>query len=46
LQEGRAVSKNAIKLLKIMGYEDYIIEDATNSANEFLETGEWKAIKE
>lgn len=44
LQEGRAVSKNAIKLLKIMGYEDVIIEDATNSANEFLETGEWKVI--
>lgn len=45
LHEGRAVSKNAIKLLKIMGYNDQIIEDATNSANEFLECGEWSVIK-
>ncbi len=45
LYDGRAVSKNAIKLLKIMGYEDQIIDDATNSANQFLETGEWSVIK-
>lgn len=44
LHQGRAISKNAIKLLKIMGYEDSIIEDATNSANEFLASGEWSII--
>lgn len=46
LHSGRAVSKNAIKLLKIMGYEDHIIDDATKSANEFLEIGEWSVITE
>lgn len=45
LHEGRAVSRNAIKLLRIMGYKESIIEDATNSANQFLETGEWSKIK-
>ncbi len=46
LHSGRAVSKNAIKLLKIMGYEEQIIDDATNSANAFLESGEWSVITE
>lgn len=45
LQEGRAVSRNAIKLLGIMGYGDEIIEQAANAANEFLETGVWKEIQ-
>lgn len=44
LRHGRAVSKNAIKLLGIMGYEKGIIDDATASANSFLETGEWGVI--
>ncbi|MDD5936292.1 MAG: hypothetical protein PUC65_12175 [Clostridiales bacterium] len=45
LHTGRAVSKNAIKLLKIIGYNDKIIHDATNTANEFLESGEWSIIQ-
>ncbi|HCL02305.1 MAG TPA: hypothetical protein DHW61_07810 [Lachnoclostridium phytofermentans] len=45
LYEGRAVSKNAIKLLSIIGYTDDIIDAATESANEFLEKGEWKVIE-
>lgn len=44
LYEGKAVSKNAIKLLSIMGYSNDIINKATNSANHFLTTGEWKKI--
>jgi len=45
LYEGRAVSKNAIKLLSIIGYTDDITDAATESANEFLEKGEWKVIE-
>ena len=45
LYEGRAISKNAIKLLSIIGYSEDIITEATNSANHFLEVGEWDIIK-
>ncbi|SFR99443.1 MutS-related protein [Anaeromicropila populeti] len=44
LYKGRAVSRNAIKLLEIMGYEKEIIEQATKEANTFLEKGVWNAI--
>lgn len=42
LYEGRAVSRNAIKLLKIMGYDGEIIESAENAAQNFLNTGIWE----
>lgn len=42
LYEGRAVSRNAIKLLGVMGYEKEIICDAEQTAEYFIETGEWK----
>lgn len=45
LYKGRAVSKNAIKLLKIIGYDDKLIKAATNRANSFLETGEWQVFQ-
>lgn len=45
LHDGRAISKNAIKLLSIIGYSEDIITEATNSANHFLEVGEWDIIK-
>ena len=41
LNEGRAVTRNAIKLLGIMGYENKIIQSAENLAIKFLETGNW-----
>lgn len=41
LYKGRAVSRNAIKLLQIIGYEKDIIEHAEWTAAHFLETGEW-----
>lgn len=44
IYEGRAISRNAIKLLGIMGYEEEIIENATNNANEFLENGMWSVM--
>jgi DNA mismatch repair ATPase MutS len=45
LFSGRAISKNAIKLLGVMGYSEEIIDNATNSANQFLEEGIWGILK-
>ncbi|MCR5431265.1 MAG: hypothetical protein K6E95_01765 [Lachnospiraceae bacterium] len=42
LRDGRAVSRNAIKLLSILGYPDEIITTATEMAQNYLETNEWK----
>ena len=39
---GRAMTRNAIKLLKLMGYDNQIIEEAEEAAGRFVETGEWK----
>lgn len=41
LLKGRATTRNAIKLLEVMGYEKNIIEQASQMANTFLETGIW-----
>jgi DNA mismatch repair ATPase MutS len=42
LHEGRATSRNAIKLLRMLGYPTEVIERAEYSAENFLRTGEWK----
>lgn len=42
LYPGRATSRNAIKLLSIMGYDQAIISRAEESAQRFLQTGEWQ----
>lgn len=44
LQSGRAISRNAIKLLGMMGYNDEIIRQAEDMANTFLEEGVWNVI--
>jgi len=44
LLKGRAISRNAIKLLGIMGYSKSIIEQATQAANQFLQEGNWNVI--
>lgn len=41
LHEGRATSRNAIKLLRMLGYPSEIIERAESSAEHFLQNGEW-----
>lgn len=41
LFEGRAISRNAIKLLGVMGYDPWIVERAKKRADRFLEKGEW-----
>lgn len=42
LREGRANSRNAIRLLEIMGYEQSIIQKAQRQAEGFLRQGIWK----
>lgn len=42
LYPGRATSRNAIKLLQIMGYSGQVVESAQEAAAHFLETGEWR----
>jgi len=41
LYEGRAVSRNAIKLLKILAFPAELTEEAELAAEEFLKNGEW-----
>ncbi len=46
LMEGRAVSKNAIKLLEVMGYPGGVTKSASDSAEYFLKEGKWKVLNE
>lgn len=41
LMKGKAATRNAIRLLSIMGYDGQIIERATRQAEQFVETGKW-----
>lgn len=41
IKTGRATSKNAIKLLSIMGFEKEIVNEATRMANAFSDSGVW-----
>jgi hypothetical protein len=42
LMKGRSRTRNAIKLLEIIGFSDDIIERANGMAKNFLEKGEWE----
>ncbi len=42
LLTGKATTRNAIKLLGVMGYEDKIIENASKRAENFMQTGQWR----
>lgn len=44
LYKGKAISKNAIKLLDMMGYPKEITASAENAAEEFLAKGEWRRV--
>ena len=44
LRDGKANSRNAIKLLGMMGYDDKIIKKAEELANYFLEKGTWETV--
>ena len=41
LLPGRAGTRNAIRLLGVIGYDEKIIREADRMAEEFLRTGEW-----
>ncbi|CVI73082.1 DNA mismatch repair protein MutS [Clostridiales bacterium CHKCI001] len=41
LHKGRATTRNAIRLLKIMGYEEDVIQKADETAQNFMKTGTW-----
>lgn len=40
---GKATTRNAIQLLKVMGYREEIIRQAEQMAENFMENGVWKA---
>ncbi|MBQ0042330.1 MAG: hypothetical protein KBS85_03255 [Lachnospiraceae bacterium] len=42
LKEGRATSRNAIKLLELMGYDKEIVDRAQSRAQRFLDSGDWQ----
>jgi DNA mismatch repair ATPase MutS len=42
LLEGRSQSRNAIKLLEVIGFSEDIIERANGMARNFLDNGEWR----
>lgn len=42
IMEGRATSRNAIKLLGIIGYDDAIIANSKRRADNFINTGVWR----
>ena len=43
LLPGKATTRNAIRLLSLMGYDAYIVEVASEQARRFMETGSWSA---
>ena len=44
LLKGRATSRNAIKLLEIIGYDKAVVDKAASRAEEFVNTGVWRQI--
>ncbi len=45
LNKGKATSRNAIKLLNVIGYDKSITANAEMAANGFINTGKWKNIE-
>ncbi|MDC7287166.1 DNA mismatch repair protein MutS [Blautia schinkii] len=45
IQNGRATTRNAIKLLDVLGYDKKVVDAARNAAEEFERTGVWKTAK-
>lgn len=43
LMDGRATTRNAIKLLSVIGYDETIIKEAEDLAESFLKSGKWEA---
>ena len=45
LHKGRATSRNAIKLLTMLGYPKEIVSQAETSVEEYLRDGQWKIFE-
>ena len=45
LRNGRATSRNAIKLLQLMGYSAAIVEEAEKRADNFISRGSWRVTR-
>lgn len=43
LHQGKATTRNAIRLLGVMGFEKKLIKSAEDRAQKFMESGEWNA---
>ena len=41
LKKGRSQTRNALQLLRLIGYNEKIVSDAEEMAEHFLQTGEW-----
>ena len=41
IKEGPATTRNAIKLLNVLGYDENIVDNAQSLAEKFLATGQW-----
>ena len=41
LMKGKAATRNAIRLLSVMGYQKEIIENAERRAESFMQEGKW-----
>ncbi len=44
LRKGTAMTRNAIKLLRMIGYQPQIVQNAEQSVDDFLTTGEWRKL--
>ena len=44
LQRGRTTTRNAIRLLGVLGYDDGIVREAARTAADFEKTGIWKEV--
>lgn len=44
LKSGKATTRNAIRLLELMGYDQAVIERASAQAEQFVASGVWKRI--
>lgn len=42
IKGGKATSRNAIRLLSILGYDEELVRSATKRADEFLKTSKWQ----
>ena len=45
LKKGRVTTRNAIRLLEMIGYDKTLIEEAKRAVEEFEASGSWKNVE-